>query len=353
MPMAFREHAADQGRLQEWTLAAVLGVSREKPSLMEALRRDFGPLLARIEAQAEGDSLPVLETRRLCTRAIALLWAEENRGRGKGRVRPSDWRVMLYSMSSARTVREAILRCADCYEVMDGRAGTLNLRVRDGRAELIFGGLSSLRSLGSVLVSLFGVAEFHSLIQWLMGQPFRLSRICLDNGPDLFGGSGRPPLPFPLELNAGWSGFAFPAAVLDYPVDQDAPSLFDRPGGTFLFGAEDDPSQDDLSEQVRRIAMRSLRVDLHLPSLAEVAKSASLSPATLRRRLGDRDTSYREIKESCRRELSLKLLRHSSLTIEDIAARLDYCDSDTFRRAFRDWMGASPSQFRRNLPTSM
>lgn len=353
MPSAYREHGAEDRRLQDWTVAAVMSVCRDMPELLAALRRDFGQLVARIEAGGIGEPLPVLEARRMCTRAIGLLWAEENRARGKGPIRPSDWRVMLYSMSSARTVREAILRCADCYEVMDGRAGELDLQVRDGRAELRFGSLGSLRSLGSALVSLFGVAEFHSLIQWLIAQPLRLSHICLDYDDALFGRSGTPPLPFPVTLNAGWSGLALPAAVLDYPVDQDAPSLFDRAGGTFLFSGDDDMAQNELAENVRRIAMRSLRDDLHLPSFAEVAKGTSLSPATLRRRLSERNTSYRQIKESCRREIGLKLLRHSNLTIEDIAARLDYCDSDTFRRAFRDWMGESPSQFRRELPHLM
>ena len=64
-------------------------------------------------------------------------------------------------------------------------------------------------------------------------------------------------------------------------------------------------------------------------------------------RLTDEGASYREIKDSCRRELGLDLLRRSSLPIEEIAVRLDFCDSDAFRRAFHDWLGMPPTRYRR------
>jgi AraC-like DNA-binding protein len=92
--------------------------------------------------------------------------------------------------------------------------------------------------------------------------------------------------------------------------------------------------------------MHRLREEQRAPRLVEVASAIGMSVATLRRRLVDQNASYRQIKDSCRRELALKMLRHSDLPIEEIANRLDYGDSDTFRRAFRTWMGASPSRFR-------
>jgi AraC-like DNA-binding protein len=47
--------------------------------------------------------------------------------------------------------------------------------------------------------------------------------------------------------------------------------------------------------------------------------------------------------------MAIDMLTNSRLSIEDIAGRLDLCDSDALRRAFRAWTGMAPTEFRRTL----
>jgi AraC-like DNA-binding protein len=196
------------------------------------------------------------------------------------------------------------------------------------------------------LLDLSGVAEIHGVLEWLIAQPLPISRIYLNHEARSIEALELPQLPFPLMPEAGWTGFRFPASYLDYPVERAAETHLEAIPHSFLFGADEGKSFGNIADQVRRVALRALRDEQRLPSFEEIAAAAGASPATLRRRLMAQDTSYRKIKESCRRELGLKMLRHSSLSIEEIAGRLDYCDSDAFRRAFRSWMGTSPSRLR-------
>lgn len=78
-----------------------------------------------------------------------------------------------------------------------------------------------------------------------------------------------------------------------------------------------------------------------------LAESMKLSVRTLRRRLAEQQTTFREILENWRNETSKRLLRQrTDLDIGDIARRLGYAHSSNFERAFKRWTGVSPGKYR-------
>lgn len=83
-----------------------------------------------------------------------------------------------------------------------------------------------------------------------------------------------------------------------------------------------------------------------VPELEVIAQLLHMSPATLRRRLGEEGSSYSELRARCQREMAEYLLRQTSMTMEDIAARLGFSSERAFRRAFREWTGETPSACR-------
>jgi len=117
-------------------------------------------------------------------------------------------------------------------------------------------------------------------------------------------------------------------------------------GQSFLFDEVDDHVQLGVAEHARRIVFGSLRERHVLPTLDELSIELNCTRAVLRRNLAKAGVSYNYIKDSCRRELALDLLRRSRLSVEEIAIRLGFCDSDAFRRAFREWMGVTPLRYR-------
>ena len=83
-----------------------------------------------------------------------------------------------------------------------------------------------------------------------------------------------------------------------------------------------------------------------LPSLEAMAERFFVSSRTLKRRLTDRDTTYRELVEDVLKDRAIQLLRYTNRSVSEIAYELGYADLSNFSRAFRKWTGKSASAFR-------
>jgi AraC-like DNA-binding protein len=99
----------------------------------------------------------------------------------------------------------------------------------------------------------------------------------------------------------------------------------------------------DLAGQVR-VALRNAARGY--PDLETVSQLLHMSSRTLKRKLQEQRTSFHRLLEEARRAESIRLLRTTSLTVEQIAVRLGYSDPSNFCRAFRKWTAATPNVFR-------
>ena len=82
------------------------------------------------------------------------------------------------------------------------------------------------------------------------------------------------------------------------------------------------------------------------PDLEQLAAALNMTSRTLRRRLQQNGTRYKTLLEEARRRDAVRLLDNPQLPIYKIAALLGYQDPANFTRAFRQWTGHSPSQYR-------
>ncbi|WP_296582293.1 AraC family transcriptional regulator [Xanthobacter sp.] len=96
--------------------------------------------------------------------------------------------------------------------------------------------------------------------------------------------------------------------------------------------------------RVRRVLLASLDAP---PSLDALAGQLGLSTRTLRRRLQQENTSYRELVDDLRAQIAIRYVRDTRLTVEGIALLLGFSDAATFRNAFRRWTNTAPNEFRR------
>ena len=78
----------------------------------------------------------------------------------------------------------------------------------------------------------------------------------------------------------------------------------------------------------------------------ELADYLCMSPRTLRRKLSERGTSFRDLVNELRAEAAKKLLVKTQLTMEDIAVSVGFNDPSNFRAAFKKWTGYTPSSYR-------
>jgi AraC-like DNA-binding protein len=80
--------------------------------------------------------------------------------------------------------------------------------------------------------------------------------------------------------------------------------------------------------------------------MEEIAEDLHMSSRTLRRQLQQFDTSFQDLLTDVRKQRALTLLKTTDKPIDQIAAELGYSDPSNFGRAFRKWIGKSPSDWR-------
>jgi AraC-like DNA-binding protein len=84
----------------------------------------------------------------------------------------------------------------------------------------------------------------------------------------------------------------------------------------------------------------------HQPDIMAVAKELGMSRRTLQRRITEDGTSFRQLISDARRELARHYLLQPSLELGETACLLGYEDPNSFFRAFREWEGMTPGEWK-------
>lgn len=81
--------------------------------------------------------------------------------------------------------------------------------------------------------------------------------------------------------------------------------------------------------------------------LADLAESLQMSPRSLQRRLAEHGHSFQTLLGQTRQQLAEAYLRDPSVELAEVALLLGYSEQSAFTRAFRQWTGQAPLQWRR------
>lgn len=136
----------------------------------------------------------------------------------------------------------------------------------------------------------------------------------------------------------------FPAAVLHMPVPQPDPmviQLLEEEARRQIAWLE---SETPLSERVEHLLFTGFQAGK--PSIRDVAAQLGYNERTLRRKLEGEQTSYSNLLGKVQLRLAEKWLASPTLSVEEIANRLQFSEPSAFYRAFRRWTGKTPAEFR-------
>lgn len=81
--------------------------------------------------------------------------------------------------------------------------------------------------------------------------------------------------------------------------------------------------------------------------LPDLAQSLQMSPRSLQRRLTEQGQSFQALLSQTRRQLAEAYLRDASVELAEVALLLGYSEQSAFTRAFRQWTGQAPLQWRK------
>lgn len=84
------------------------------------------------------------------------------------------------------------------------------------------------------------------------------------------------------------------------------------------------------------------------PDLEEVAQHLQLPTWTLRRKLAEEGTRFRDLLNDTRRDLAETYIRDTELAFGEIAYLLGFASAEAFQRAFKRWTRLTPGEFRRH-----
>jgi len=104
--------------------------------------------------------------------------------------------------------------------------------------------------------------------------------------------------------------------------------------------------RDRLLVQRVRQALSANPAQIH--NAEALAVRLNVSPRTLHRQLKEEGATLQALKDEVRRARALELLLRTQRPIKQVAEAAGFQNEKSFMRAFRDWTGQSPAEFRRS-----
>jgi AraC-like DNA-binding protein len=94
------------------------------------------------------------------------------------------------------------------------------------------------------------------------------------------------------------------------------------------------------------------RLTGHRPSMNVISEALHMSPRTLQRRLQETGSSFQRVLDEARHSMARYYLSNSVLELNEAAYLLGFEDPNSFGRAFRNWEGVPPSDWRESHRSS-
>jgi AraC-like DNA-binding protein len=96
-------------------------------------------------------------------------------------------------------------------------------------------------------------------------------------------------------------------------------------------------------------AVRQILAAGAVPPRSDVARRLHVSERTLQRQLEREATTFKDVRDGVRTEVSRALLSDGSMKVEAVARSVGYAEVASFSKAFARWSGGSPTTYRSSV----
>ncbi|MFZ3153227.1 AraC family transcriptional regulator ligand-binding domain-containing protein [Pseudomonas sp.] len=253
---------------------------------------------------------------------------------------PGPFSVLGYLLQSSPTLGDA-LAAGLRYQRLVGEGGEVQLREQGDELQLLYRPLHpELPATRTRVLALMAcwVQMLHPLLdnwQLLRAQFVHPEPSTLDSYSATFA--------CPLQFAASDYGIVLPRSLASAALIQANPPLQHllRQHAEALLARL--PSEG-LSARV--VALLGEQLARGEPDRSELARQLHLSERTLQRRLADEGCNYQQLLNDTRQQLAEQHLSSGNLPAAEIALLLGYSEPSVFFRAFRQWTGLTPGEYR-------
>ncbi|MRI33870.1 hypothetical protein EOPP23_12820 [Endozoicomonas sp. OPT23] len=188
---------------------------------------------------------------------------------------------------------------------------------------------------------------YHRFHSWLAGDRLPVVEVNLDYSPTdyldeyrfLFFG-------VPVRFNQPVNSLVYKAECSGWPVIQNSQTLKGYLSRSPYNLFETRESEQLLSIRIRSLLEEHLNNQQELLSIEEVASHFEMHSQSLRRQLKKERVVYQELKTEVRRDMAIYLLNRKGVSVEDIAGQLAFSEPSAFIRAFKQWTGLTPLNYK-------
>ncbi|WP_373092612.1 AraC family transcriptional regulator ligand-binding domain-containing protein [Zhongshania sp.] len=198
-----------------------------------------------------------------------------------------------------------------------------------------------LRAISEIYASvLFQCAEF------IVGMPIEYAKICFSFKEPDYSQRYSEFLPGLIEFSSPELIFKIPKNICEIPnasANHESYSLALRECQSMLDKMRN--KTNSITHQIEKMMLT------HPPGVLNENRAAAMlfiSERTLARRLTQEGSNFRTIRDQILSQQASSYLRNSDMSVDAIAALLNYHDSSSFRRAFKRWFHLTPDQYRKS-----
>ena len=188
----------------------------------------------------------------------------------------------------------------------------------------------------------------HGIASWLLGREIAVQRVAFNFASPAHGDDYVWLYPGAVVCDAGTTSIWFAYADCAERFKREKHELW-----AFLKRAP-----EDWTFSAMHRASIAARTRAHLAqhmaepvTIQDLAHALHTSVRTLNRRFAEEGTHFQAVKDTLRRDIAVHRLANSNVTVAVLASNLGYVDATGFCRAFKQWTGSTPSDYRKRQRT--
>lgn len=256
-------------------------------------------------------------------------------------VKPAHLGVLGYLGSSCDTLGEALSRF-DHYHRLAYDCNDMQINMQNEHIEISWG--TALGKPGQ-LVDETAIGLFVTLVKKLISpHVLNLTRVQFVNPKPKNTLIYQQFFSCPVEFNAARTSVVFPLQSLQAPLnhaDSMLKKLLENQANSLLTSL---PTQNKFDARLQQHLINA--VHSGVVSIDDLAEKMGTSVRGLQRELKAQGLSFQQKLAQIRENLAKQYLQDQSLSLTDIALLLAYSEQSAFQRAFKQWTGQTPLQWR-------